>query len=113
AVASHDPAGRLVLFMDQMEGLFIHADDHTVARFLDLLADLADDPAVCLIASIRADFYDRPLLHHRFGPVFTSSVVNVHPLSPEDLAAAAIGPAERTGVKLEPALVSELIRDVA
>ncbi len=103
---------RLLLVLDQFEEVFTQAPEEVTA-FLDLLTEACHQPDVRLVVTLRADFYDRPLLHPSFGRAFATGVVHVHPLAAEQLAAAATGPAERVGVGLEPALVSELIRDVA
>lgn len=103
----------VLLVLDQFEELFAQAPDSVVSHFLQLLADWSSHPRLRIVLTLRADFYDRPMLHPTFGRVFVAGVVNVHPLTPEQLAVAASGPAERTGIRLEPPLLSELIRDVS
>ena len=58
--------GELVLLIDQFEELFtLVEDEETRARFLDSLVAAVADPhsRMRVIATLRADFYDRPLLH--------------------------------------------------
>jgi basic membrane lipoprotein Med (substrate-binding protein (PBP1-ABC) superfamily) len=62
---------------------------------------------------MRADFYDRPLLYPGFAQVFVPSVINILPMTVEELEQAIVGPAERAGVTVEPALVASLIADTA
>jgi basic membrane lipoprotein Med (substrate-binding protein (PBP1-ABC) superfamily)/DNA-binding SARP family transcriptional activator len=114
AEALQRPRGphRLVLVLDQFEEVFTQAPDAVTAEFLDLLADACEQRDVRLVIALRADFYDQPLLHLRFGRAFARGVVHVHPLAADELEAAASGPAGRVGVQLQAALVSELIRDV-
>ena len=106
-------SARLLLVLDQFEEVFTQAPESEAAEFLDLLADAATGPDVRLVVALRADFYDQPLLHSRFGRAFASGVVHVHPLAPDELEAAAGGPAAQVGVHLQPALLSELILAVA
>jgi basic membrane lipoprotein Med (substrate-binding protein (PBP1-ABC) superfamily) len=65
-----------------------------------------------VVVTLRADFYGRPLEHSEFGTRMGAGVVNVVPLTSDELEAAALEPARRSGVTLEPALLAELIADV-
>lgn len=110
-----DEHARLVLFIDQFEELFTLVDDEArTADFLEGLLLAARDPRgrLKVIFTLRADFYDRPLSYPEFGAEMGEGVVNVVPLSPDELEAAARRPAEETGVTLEPALLAALLTDV-
>jgi basic membrane lipoprotein Med (substrate-binding protein (PBP1-ABC) superfamily)/DNA-binding SARP family transcriptional activator len=105
----------LVLVIDQFEELFTLVDDEARrAGFLKGLVAAAQDPhgRVRIIFTLRADFYDRPLANPEFGAAMGEGVVNVVPLSPDELEAAARRPAEEAGVALEPALLAALLADV-
>lgn len=106
--------GELLLVVDQFEELFTLATERTRRRFLENLVTAVTDPRsrVRVVLTLRADFYDRPLLSHRFAPVFASSVVNVLPMSPAELEAAIVEPAAGVGVKVESALLAQLIAEV-
>ncbi len=61
---------KLLLVIDQFEELWTHlADDAQRRRFLGMLTEVGTDPesAVKVVATLRADFYDRPLQHPSFG----------------------------------------------
>jgi basic membrane lipoprotein Med (substrate-binding protein (PBP1-ABC) superfamily) len=62
---------------------------------------------------LRADFYGRPLEYPHFAHLLGDSVVNVTSLLPDELEAAAEEPAARAAAQLEPALVVQLLGDVA
>jgi hypothetical protein len=64
-----------------------------------------------VVLTLRADYYDRPLLHPGFAAVFGPSVVNVVPMTADELEAAIVEPAGRAGVSIEPALLAELVAD--
>lgn len=106
--------GDLLLFVDQFEELFILSTERERRRFLDNLVTAVTDPRsrVRLVLTLRADYYDRPLLSHRFAPVFASSVVNVLPLTPAELEAAIVEPAAGVNVEVQPQLLAQLIADV-
>ena len=106
---------RFVVAIDQFEELFTLVDDsELVDRFLSNLVTASDDPhgRIIVVLTLRADFYGRPLSHPEFGARLGAGVVNVTPLSAEELEAAALRPAEQQGVSFEPALLGELIADV-
>ena len=106
--------GDLLLFVDQFEELFILSTERERRHFLDSLVTAVTDPRsrVRLVLTLRADYYDRPLLSHRFAPVFASSVVNVLPLTPAELEAAIVEPAAGVSVEVQPQLLAQLIADV-
>jgi WD40 repeat protein/DNA-binding SARP family transcriptional activator len=110
------PAGAvLALVIDQFEELFtlVH-DSGTQERFMQLLAATIDDigAPIRLIITLRADFYDRPLRHERFGRQLAARTEAVPPLTPEELERAVIRPAERAGLQLEPGLVARIVAEM-
>lgn len=108
--------GSVVVVLDQFEELFTLVADHTVQRrFLDAIDQALDEHGARLrvVVAMRADLFDRPLAHPDFGRRFVAGTVAVLPLTPEQLEAAAVGPAERAGLTVEPALLAALIADLA
>jgi WD40 repeat protein/DNA-binding SARP family transcriptional activator len=106
----------VVLLVDQFEEVFtLTQDERERELFLESLRVAAVDPESRLrvIVTLRADFYDRPLVYPRFGELLAESTEAVPPLTPDELERAIRGPAERVGVRPEPGLVAELITDVA
>ena len=110
-----DDGSRLLLVIDQFEELFALVDDVERDRFLRSLIALATDPRgrSRVLVTLRADFYDRPLLHPAFGRLMTGHVVNVMPLAADELESAALGPASRVGVSFERGLLAALIDEVS
>jgi hypothetical protein len=105
----------LVLVIDQFEELFSLAHDEATRRlFLAALEVLITDERsrVRVVATLRADFFDRPLDHPRFGELFKTAIVPITPPSAESLGLAISRPARSVGLELEPGLVGTIIRDV-
>lgn len=103
-------ADTLVLLLDQFEEVFhgrAAADAHD---FLDALAVAVDDPAspLRLVATLRADFYHRPLQHPTFARVLTAAAVDVAPLAADELERAIVEPAAQLGIGFEPGLVARI-----
>jgi len=110
-----DDMSRLVLVIDQFEELFTLVEDEAERRrFLVNLVAAMDDPhaRVVVVLTLRADSYHKPLGYMDLAARLASNVVNVLPLTSDELEAAAQEPAARNGVTLEPALLAELLADV-
>src|SRR6185503_4173504 len=107
--------GRVLLVIDQFEELFTLTDEPTRRRFLSAIASAVAKPdtQITVLLALRADYYDRPLLHPEFARVFTPGVVNALPMTANELEAVVVGPADRAGVSVEPALLAELVADAA
>lgn len=109
-------ATELVLVIDQFEEVFTLVDEEAVrVHFLGSLESAVRDPRSRLrvVTTLRADFYDRPLLYRGFAELFKSRVEAVIPLSAEELERAISGPAKRVDVSPEPGLVAAVLADVA
>jgi WD40 repeat protein/class 3 adenylate cyclase len=106
----------LVIVIDQFEEVFTLVEDEAVRNhFLGSLEAAATDPRsrLRIVITLRADFYDRPLLYRGFAELFKTRVEAVVPLSAEQLERAISGPAKRVDVSLEPGLVAAMLADVA
>jgi WD40 repeat protein/serine/threonine protein kinase len=110
-----DDDSELLLTIDQLEELFTLVEDDAVrVHFLNSLRTAIEDPRSRLrvITTLRADFYDRPLLYPEIGEIVRQSTAVVLPLSRQELETAITAPAERVGLIVEPQLVSAIIQDV-
>ena len=111
-----DDDSELVLVVDQLEELFtLVEDDERLAHFLTIVERAVADPhsRLRVVTTLRADFYDRPLLYSGFAELMRDYVEAVVPLLPAEFERAISGPGERVGAALEPGLLPELIADVA
>lgn len=111
-----DNRSELFLFIDQFEEVFTMAQDKTeITHFLNSIVTAVTDPHCHLrvIITLRADFYDQPLLYPAFGDLVRRHTEVVLPMTPEELEMAIAGPAERVGVLPEPGLVQQIIGDVS
>ena len=106
----------VVLVIDQFEEVFtLCADEREREQFLESLrvATVDPDSRLRVIVTLRADFYDRPLMYPRFGELLAATTEAVPPLTPDELEQAIRRPAEQVGVSPEPGLVAEMIAEVA
>ena len=106
----------LLLVVDQLEEAFtLTESEDDRALLLESLRVATADPAsrVRIVATLRADFYDRPLRYPRIGQLMDTSTQVVSPLTPEELERAIVRPAQRAGLKVDDALVPQMAADVA
>ena len=106
---------KLVLMIDQFEEVFTQIEvESERQQFLDLVqaaVSIEDSPIIILI-TLRADFYDRPLLYQNFGGLIRKRTELVLPLSDEELEETVSGPAYRVGAVLEEGLIENILKDV-
>jgi WD40 repeat protein/DNA-binding SARP family transcriptional activator len=110
-----DDGSELLLVVDQLEEVFtLVEDDARRAHFLSMLERAVRDPQSRLrvVTTLRADFYDRPLLYRDFAELLRGRVETVLPLSPDELERAIAGPARQVGLRLEEGLLAEIVADV-
>jgi hypothetical protein len=106
---------QLLLVIDQFEELFVLVQDEELrSHFLDSLLNAVTDPEgrVRVVVTLRADFYDRPLMYPDFGRLVEEHTAVVLPLSTEEIQQAIQGPADRVGAVLEKGLVPTITADV-
>lgn len=104
----------VLLLIDQLEELFTLAEPVVQRRFLDGLAGAltAAPSRLRVIATLRADFFDRPLGVASFGSLVNASTVTVPAMTPAELEAAIVEPARRADRSVEGPVVAELVAAV-
>ena len=109
-----DDGSKLLLLIDQFEELYTQVDPATANRFLaNLVSAVTDEQSrIRVVATLRADFYDRPLQHRGLGELLRDGTEIVTPMTAHELERAITCPAEPRGVTFEPAVVAALVREV-
>ncbi len=111
-----DTGQQIVIVMDQLEELYTQAADPAEAdQFLRLLnaAVHADDSSVRVILTLRADFYDRPLLHPDFSRPLRERTEIILPMTNPELLAAISQPAQQAGGHIAPDVAAAIIEEVS
>ncbi len=106
---------QLLLFIDQFEEVFTLLESEAErAHFLSLIRNAMQDQdsQIRVIVTLRADFYDRPLLYEGFGILMRNRTEVVLPLSNEELERSITAPAERVGLEIESNLLTAIVADV-
>ncbi|MEA3184766.1 MAG: hypothetical protein QOJ74_1243, partial [Ilumatobacteraceae bacterium] len=111
-VAALLPHGSVVLLIvDQFEELFTETrDEHERRAFMDMLAEVASRPhsSIRIVATLRADYFDRPLGYAAFGNVLRGRTVALGAMTAAELADAVRLPAAAVGVEVDAALVARI-----
>ncbi|WP_138502117.1 pentapeptide repeat-containing protein [Nostoc sp. PA-18-2419] len=108
---------RVVLVVDQFEEAFTQCQDITKRQqfFECVLGALQrDDNKLCLIITMRADFFGK-CLEQEYGGLankIQKHLVTVTPMNREELKTAITKPAQQVNLEIEPELVFEMIADV-
>ena len=105
----------ILLVVDQFEELFTLVDNPDRARlFLDLIYQAVTDKRspLRIIVTLRADFYDRPLMYPDFSELIRQRTEVVLPLKPNEIEKAILGPIEQLGIRAESGLATKIVADV-
>lgn len=117
SAAVRQPGGRAVLLIDQLEELFtLTQTESERRRFIELLVAAVTEPRgpLIIVTTLRADFYDRPMLYPELFEVIRAHQTPVLPMSLEELRSVIEGPAALDDVQLqfEGPLVGDLLFEV-
>jgi formylglycine-generating enzyme required for sulfatase activity len=117
ACRAANPGKRILLIADQFEEMFTLVTDdllrrHFIDTLLDGFSDICDCGLVdiCLVLTLRADFYGVALGHRRLADALQGGVENLGPMTREELREAITRPAGI--VSFENGLVDTLLDDV-
>ena len=111
---SPDPSAQVVLVVDQFEELFTQASAEDAEAFIDAMVRAVEDrhSGIRVIATLRADFYDRPLQHGKLGELLRLGTEVITPMTPEEIERAITEPAREVGVNYEPGAVARITSDM-
>ncbi|KAF3890763.1 CHAT domain-containing protein [Tolypothrix bouteillei VB521301] len=112
-LVQQNPKSRLLLIADQFEELYTLCSEKQRQYFLDsLLTAVRLAPAFTLVMTLRADFYGYALSYRPFSDALQGRVLNLGPMSCEELRDCIEKPAAQMQVKLENGLTNKLISNV-
>jgi WD40 repeat protein len=115
---SRNKATRILLIADQFEEAFTLIEDEAILhRFIDVLLKGFSNPPtnrpdICLILTLRADFYGQALRHRPLADALQGHVENLGPMNRAELQDAIRRPAENSKVSFDPGLAETLLDEV-
>ena len=108
-----DDQTEMLLVIDQFEELFtLVRDEATRQDFIESLFSAITEPRgrLWVVITLRADFYDRPLLYLPSSELLGRRTEVVGPLTADEMYRAITGPAERAGLEFESSLVATILQ---
>ena len=115
-------AGRLVLIIDQFEQVFADASEEgrlERAAFIDAVCAAATSPTgprgespALVVLAVRGDYWDRCAGYPQLAPIMQHSQLVVGPMTDAALRRVITGPAEASGLRLEPGLADVILADL-
>lgn len=104
---------RVLLFVDQWEELYTLCRDEAIRHnFISQLLDVIASEKMSLVLTLRGDFYGHALADRRLSDRLQGRVVNIGPMTRDELISAIRQPAERAGLRFEDGLVARILDDV-
>jgi WD40 repeat protein/energy-coupling factor transporter ATP-binding protein EcfA2 len=105
---------RLVLFVDQFEEVFTQSHEDERQQLIDLLVAAAAETnaSVTVILTLRADFFDRVLVHPVLSTMISRHNYLLRPMTTAELRESVEKPAALAGLILESGLVEEILLDL-
>jgi tetratricopeptide (TPR) repeat protein len=111
--------GHVLIVADQFEELYaLCPDEHERDSFLETLIratvrhGTAQEPALTLVLTMRADFLNQALLHRGFADALQGAIDVLGPMTREQLRSAIEEPARAHGVSFADGLVDRILDDV-
>lgn len=111
ALAGRPEWAELVFFVDQLEEVFTLVADDYRSKFVELLASIAGDDRLRLVATLRADFFARCIEWPALAELLRAGIFALAPPGPAALLDMIRRPAERAGLELEDGLAETILRD--
>ena len=115
-------AVRLALVVDQFEEIFAATGEEEArerAAFIDAVCAAATRPAgprgeppALVVIAVRGDYWDRCAAHPGLVRAMQHDLVVVGPMTDADLRQVITGPAEASGLTVEPGLVEAILADL-
>jgi WD40 repeat protein len=116
SLLTDDEDQRLVLFVDQFEEIFTQVNRDQAKLIIDLLAHtaMAENGRVILFFSLRSDFVPNCQIYSSLNTLLSQkyAFLSVGAMQPEELVRAIALPAHQVGLRIDPALVAQIINDM-
>jgi hypothetical protein len=104
---------QLLLVVDQFEELFTLAPKTERTAFIDQLLRALQSQPIKVVLTLRADFYGQAISESRpLSELIEQGVINLTPMSREELERAIVLPAKKVSLRFEPGLVERILDHV-
>lgn len=116
-VLKDDLGRRAVIVIDQFEEIFTQLSperENERVAFLNLLTHAAtvENGRVLVIFTLRSDFVSNCASYPSLNALVNQQFIQVGAMTPEELVSAIARPALQVGLRLDPALIAQIVNDV-
>src|SRR5207247_575092 len=106
-------AVRLVFIIDQFEELITHTPPEVSRAFVEAMVAAIGHGRLKFLLTLRADYYGHVIaLNSELSRLLETSIVNVGPMSRDEMEDAIVKPAKLVRLDFEPGLVQRFLNDV-
>jgi len=103
---------RLLLVVDQWEELYTLAEQKTAQLFIEALLKATANASLRVVLTLRGDFYGHALAQRPLADRLQDAVVNLGPMTQDELRRAVVEPASKVGLTYQPGLDNRILEDV-
>jgi WD40 repeat protein len=104
---------RVLLIADQFEELFTLTHHEIRSQFAEALVQIGKTTAVTILLCIRGDFYGHVIdLNRELSDLISRGIVNLGPMTAEELKLAVSTPASKVGLSFEPGLLNRILTGI-
>jgi len=104
---------RLFLLVDQWEELYtLNSSSQERKQFIDLLLDASMNGLLTVVLTMRGDFFGHLLAYRPVADLLQDAVINIGPMTREELRAVIEAPARQVGLEFAPGLADRILDDV-
>jgi len=104
---------RLLLLADQFEETFTLGPESDRGPFVKALLRAVNQVPLTIVFNLRADFYGHAIsLSREFSDYIENGLINLGPMTLEEMEQVVEAPARKVGLKFEPGLANRILEDV-
>lgn len=104
---------KVLLAIDQWEELYTLCRDERVRQsFISQILDIAASERISAVLTLRGDFYGHALADRELSDRMQDGVVNVGPMTHEELRRAIEEPAKKVGLRFEDGLIDRILDEL-
>ena len=114
-VLSDQKDQRAIIFVDQLEEIFVQAvKQEERAAFLNLLTHAASigNGHVTVLMALRSDFVSNCAAYSQLNALLNQQFLQVGAMQPDELVSAIAQPALHVGLKIDPDLIAQIVDDM-
>lgn len=104
---------KFLIFVDQWEEIYTQIRDKNEAeRFIDYLIQASENKNIHVVITLRGDFFGKALAYRPLADKLNNSLINLGPMTNDELRRAIAEPAKKIGLVYEDKLIDRILADI-